>query len=162
MQLIIEIIIALILATGIYYVIHRMTVKRAIKIVQKNAQSETDRAVREISPELVKLGLSNQTEPPLSSELVADVWGRGVMAFEYTFDVAEEPSGNQLDQIQVLMDTALLHYAHDHQIEGYLETTPFLVTDTWVYEDRVHVDVAYLMNEATIEYVKDLRRLKSN
>lgn len=35
----------------------------------------------------------------------------------------------------------------------------FIVTDTWLFEGKLHLDVAYLMNDATYEYVRDLKKI---
>lgn len=48
MALIVEIIIGIIIALVIYVVIHRMIVQRATRMVRRNAQDETDVAVKEI------------------------------------------------------------------------------------------------------------------
>lgn len=39
---------------------------------------------------------------------------------------------------------------------------PFIITDWWKYEGILHIDIAYLINEATVEYIKDLEKLNQN
>ena len=46
---------------------------------------------------------------------------------------------------------------------AFREAGPALrVTDAWLRSGQLHLDIAYLMNEATLEYLEDLRRLNSS
>lgn len=141
--------IAVILVACLYAVVHRMLIKRATIMLRNSAQQTTDAAMNQSLQTI--FGWNKK----VGSQLVADVWGKGVLAFEYHFP--QEDLG-QLTRAQ--LDQALNEYAKDHQLataEGSRAT--FVVTDWWQYEKVQHIDVAYLLNEATKEYVADLKRI---
>ena len=142
--------VAIIIVIGLYVTIHRVLINRATIMLRNRAQQTTDAAVNTSLKQL--LGW-NQT---LSSQLVADVWGKGVLAFEYHFDgksVNDRLNRNQLG-------TALTNYADQPDLAAVRPGNPvFVVTDWWEYEGILHIDVAYLLNESTVEYVRDLKRL---
>ena len=46
---------------------------------------------------------------------------------------------------------------------GYLEKGPiFVVSDIWLQEDILHIDISHLVNQATVSYLKDMRTLEKN
>lgn len=141
--------IAVILVAGLYAIVHRMLIKRATIMLRNSAQQTTDTAVNQSLQGI--LGWNKK----VGSQLVADVWGKGVLAFEYHFP-QEDVGPLTRDQL----NKALNDYAQEHQLataEGSKAT--FVVTDWWQYEKVQHIDVAYLLNEATKEYVADLKRI---
>lgn len=118
-------------------------------MLRNRAQQTTDAAVNESLQRL--LGWDKKVD----SQLVADVWGKGVLAFEYHFPQAE------LGKLtRAKLDRALNDYAeHQKLTTATGSKTTFVVTDWWQYEKVQHIDVAYLLNEATQEYVADLKRI---
>ncbi|MCW3778055.1 hypothetical protein [Levilactobacillus namurensis] len=159
MALIIEIIIGIIIAWVVYVLIHHMVVQRATRIVRHSAQTETDVAVQAAIQRLVNQEVLTEEEAQLSpSVTVADVWGRGVMAFEYTMTVGMDTE-KRLPQLEQALNLALDRFSADHEIRGCVPGSAFIVSDIWVYEDQLHLDVAYLMNESTVEYLQDLKKL---
>lgn len=142
--------VAVIIVIGLYVAIHRILINRATIMLRNRAQQTTDDAV---NASLQKLLSWDQT---LNSQLVADVWGKGVLAFEYHFD--RKQASTQLDRDQLM--AALGDYANRHDLKPAQPGKPvFVVTDWWEYEGILHIDVAYLLNESTMEYVSDLKRL---
>ncbi|HIW72032.1 MAG TPA: hypothetical protein H9875_05315 [Candidatus Levilactobacillus faecigallinarum] len=159
MALIVEIIIGIIIAWLVYVFIHRMVVQRATRIVRRSAQTETDVAVRAAIQRLINQQVLTEEEGHLTpSVTVADVWGRGVMAFEYTLQVGMAAE-KRLPELERALNTALAGFSADHQVKAIVPGSAFIVSDIWVYEDQLHVDVAYLMNESTVEYLQDLKKL---
>lgn len=153
MTMVIFFIAALLIVAIIYLAIHRVLINRATLIVRRQAENLTNEAVNAVLAEIFHRPLN------LQSQTVADVWGRGVMAFEYVLDqsMLEQAAGQLTVQS---LNQALADYATDHQVarvKGAKET--FRVTDWWTYERRLHIDIAYLMNEATREYVDDLKKV---
>lgn len=141
--------IAVIIVVGLYVAIHRVLINRATIMLRRQAQRTTDEAVNASLQEL--LGW----DQVLSSQLVADVWGKGVLAFEYHFD---KQQGKALNRDR--LTTALVSYAKRHDLAAIHSDQPvFVVTDWWTYEGILHIDVAYLLNESTVEYISDLKRL---
>lgn len=147
------VLLAVIAVIIIYIVVHRLLVNRATMILKNQAQLVTNQAVNDCLSQLTGQSFS------LSSEIVADVWGKGVLAFEFHF----EPNQYHLTDDQLnreKLEKQLARYAKQNQVQSYEKSsTVFKVTDWWTYENILHVDVAYVLNEATREYIADLRRL---
>lgn len=157
MKLAIIIIIAIAIVLGIYELIHRFMIKRAIRIVQHQAQVQTDRIVSAASQSL--FGKDRFSD----SKLVADIWGKGVMSFEYDLDLQQMPSEAQEQMEKATFQAAINRCAQKEGVLGFNGAKqPFLITDWWVFEDVLHVDVTYIMNEATAEYVHDLHKLDTD
>lgn len=148
MKLVWVALIAIVVVTILYVMVHRILINRATIMLRKRAQQTTDEAVNSSLQRL--LGWNKK----MDSQLVANVWGKGVLAFEYHFP--QEDLGNLTREE---LDQALDRYAHDHQLSVENGNTTFVVTDWWHYEHVQHIDVAYLLNESTQEYVADLKRL---
>lgn len=138
--------IAVILVAGLYVWVHWILINRATIMLRNRAQQTTDQAVNQCLQD--DLGWDRT----LQSELVADVWGKGVLAFEYHFPVAD-----LADLTKERLEQKLNDYASGHQLPEAGES--FVVTDWWQYEYVQHIDVAYLLNEATREYVADLKKI---
>ncbi|WP_243674192.1 hypothetical protein [Lentilactobacillus kisonensis] len=96
----------------------------------------------------------------LRSEQIAEIWGRGVMAFEYHLPINKVTS--TIPEFKEALSKALVTYGNEHHMHVHVEKTDrpvFMVTDMWQLDDRLHFDVAYLVNLTTVEYVDDLKRL---
>lgn len=142
--------IAVIIVIGLYVAIHRVLINRATIMLRNRAQEVTDQAVNSSLKQLL------DWDRTLTSQLVADVWGKGVLAFEYHFDSKE--AGQGLNQQR--LSQSLATYAEQQKLTAIRSGKPvFVVTDWWQYEGVLHIDVAYLLNESTVEYVSDLKRL---
>ncbi|WP_304249332.1 hypothetical protein [Limosilactobacillus gastricus] len=149
------IIITLILILVIYQIIHRTLVKRHDQQQQVAAQQITDQVVMAVlADHLASDHYDHQ------SSIVAEVWGNGVQAFEYQiyFDLCDEQELRWLSHQN--LSQAIEKNASQEQIAGFnAQSAPFVVTDWWVYQQKLHFDVAYVSNEATREYVEDLSKL---
>lgn len=143
MQLILTVLIAFLVVAGLYQVIHRLLVKRATLMVQRQAAASTDAVVLPILRNLVG------QHSPTTSQLVADVWGKGVLVFEYIVDLTQLTPEQQAELTQA---TVVAHLQAQDQA--------YQVTDWWTYEKNLHIEVAQLSNEATKEYVHDLKKLE--
>ena len=142
MSLIITVIIVFLLVALRYQIFHRMLVKRATLMLQNEAKQATDAMVIPILESLV----GNQA--PTDSQIIADVWGKGVLVFEYIIDL------NHLtpQQKEGLTKEAVVKQLIDSAVE-------YQITDWWIYEQNLHIEVARLSNEATKEYVKDIKKV---
>lgn len=149
-------ILVLIILLAIYIVIHRLYLRRATMIMHRQNEQVLDAAVNTSIQEILP-GM-----PKCDSQLVADVWGKGVMAFEYSLDTKQQAYND--DKInRDILNQALSDYAKQHDLQSADSSLPpIIVTDWWVYQGILHIDVAYLSNEATAEYVKDLKTLDAN
>ena len=85
--------IAVIIVIGLYVAIHRVLINRATIMLRNCAQEVTDQAVNSSLKQLL------DWDRTLTSQLVADVWGKGVLAFEYHFD--SKDAGQELNQQQL-------------------------------------------------------------
>lgn len=120
-------------------------------MLRNRAQKTTDEAVNTVLTKVL------HWDQRLSSQLVADVWGKGVLAFEYHFDYR---SLKKVELDRVVFEKQLATYAERQQLKPVDSTMPvFVVTDWWTYEGILHIDVAYLLNEVTAEYVADLKKI---
>ncbi|WP_267201378.1 hypothetical protein [Limosilactobacillus kribbianus] len=143
-------VVAILIVLALYVAIHRILINRATLMLRNRAQQVTDEAVNQSLQKL--LGWDKQ----LSSQLVADVWGKGVLAFEYHFDYRQLEKSLDRDRLS----QELTAYAEHKKLSAFKPGRPvFVVTDWWEYEGILHIDVAYLLNESTVEYVSDLKRL---
>ncbi|HAT54938.1 MAG TPA: hypothetical protein DCW31_06840 [Lactobacillus sp.] len=163
MKLAVFIIIGIVLAYLVYHYIHRLIVRRATSIVRNDAQATTVDAMSSALKQLATEQTLDENQNHFTSvETVADVWGRGVMAFEFTTD-AGSLTAAQLPTLRRPLNNALGEYALEHHVKRLSTSHPtFVVTDLWLFEKQLHIDVAYLMNESTIEYVQDLKRLNAS
>ena len=120
--------------------------RRALTILLTHSQNVTDRVVAQA---LASLDMT----PAASTGAVADVWGHGVMAFSY--QVQHEPLISREE-----LNLALARVADEETIASSDISYPaFLVTDLWQRDGILNFDVAFMTNQATIDYVEDLNRL---
>jgi hypothetical protein len=160
-DLIIQIIIGLVAAFAVYNLIHYIFVTRPGRKRLALAQRIANEAVKASINKLVEQkALSPFDESDFKSEDIAEVWGRGVMAFEYHLPVVK--INDSIPEFRQSLTKTLEQYSDDHHMHAHTEQADrpaFMVTDVWQLDDRVHFDVAYLINTTTIEYVDDLKRL---
>ncbi|WP_234002769.1 hypothetical protein [Lactobacillus sp. CBA3605] len=151
--------IGVILAIVIYEVLRRRVLKRAAFKIRLQGQRTADAAMTTVLQQLNSVTAAQTVSGAVHSAPVADVWGRGVMAFEYVL-TAPGMVRADLPEIRRILNNHLQAYARDEQLATFQAGEPALrVTDTWLRAGQLHIDIAYLMNEATLEYLEDLRRL---
>ena len=144
------IIISIVIVVIIYELTHRILIKRATLIVQRRAQSITDQIVFDVLNDKLNIHDCDQ-----QSTLVSDIWGKGVLSFEYnigTVDsvpVTRDELERQLNQLAIEKNVDFFQRAPQ----------AFKITDWWQGKKKFHMDVTYLMNEASYEYVQDLHKL---
>lgn len=144
------IIISIVIVVIIYELTHRILIKRATLIVQRRAQSITDQIVFDVLNDKLNIHDCDQ-----QSTLVSDIWGKGVLSFEYnigTVDsvpVTRDELERQLNQLAIEKNVDFFQKAPQ----------AFKITDWWQGKKKFHMDVTYLMNEASYEYVQDLHKL---
>ncbi|EHM00710.1 hypothetical protein HMPREF9103_00349 [Lentilactobacillus parafarraginis F0439] len=157
--LIIQILIGLIAAFAIYNLMHYLFVTRPSKKRLLAAQRVVNQAVMAALQALVKDGkVSQLNEEELHSEMIAHIWGRGVMAFEYHIPV--DRVRVSIPDLRDVLSAALSDYSQKNHIRAQEKgKSAFVITDMWQLDDRLHFDVAYLVNLTTVEYLDDLKRL---
>ncbi|MBM6954241.1 hypothetical protein [Limosilactobacillus coleohominis] len=144
------IIISIVIVVIIYELTHRILIKRATLIVQRRAQSITDQIVFDVLKDKLNIHDCDQ-----QSTLVSDIWGKGVLSFEYNIGT--------VDSVPVTRDELerqLNQLAIERNVDFFQKAPQaFKITDWWQGKKRFHMDVTYLMNEASYEYVQDLHKL---
>ncbi|WOY90044.1 hypothetical protein R7892_04850 [Ligilactobacillus murinus] len=149
-------IIGVVIIGTLAFIFQRYRRKKALKLIQLDSQKLTD-SVMEAS--LKKLKLLN--ESLAASALISDVWGKGVMAFEYQLEVKDLTNAD-LNGLKKQLEQQLAVQAKAQGIRGYQQNSAFVVSDIWLKDDILHIDVSYLVNKATVEYVNDMNTLEQN
>lgn len=149
------IIMAVVIVVIIYEMVHRSLIKRATLIVQRRAQTITDRVVFETLDQII--GSHSYQH---RSTLVSDVWGKGVLSFEYDIEDHTEKKTEFSKLTRQEIEDRINYLADQQQVDHIKDADQaFKITDWWQGKKHFHMDVTYLMNEASFEYVHDLRKL---
>ena len=69
-------------------------------------------------------------------------------------------SSEKLNALKELLEKKLFDYAKQKKIQNITNKPPFIVSDIWQLENILHIDVAYIMNEATYKYLNDIEKLE--
>lgn len=149
-------IIGVVIIGTLAFIFQRYRRKKALKLIQLDSQKLTD-SVMEASLKNLKL----LNESLAASALISDVWGKGVMAFEYQLEVKDLINAD-LNGLKKQLEQQLAVQAKAQGIRGYQQNSAFVVSDIWLKDDILHIDVSYLVNKATVEYVNDMNTLEQN
>ncbi|KRM75768.1 hypothetical protein [Secundilactobacillus collinoides] len=155
------IVIAVVVAFIVYVLVHRLIVRRTTHQAQEEALNQTNVAVKASLQRLVDDRFITKPAEFVTSTINPDGWGRGVMAFEYVI-ILDHVTDAQLPILRQRLNHILAEFTQDYHIasaEGDQQSA-FLITDIWRHETRIHMSIAYLVNEATVEYLQDLHRLE--
>ena len=159
MQTWLTIIGGVLVAIIVYELLRRQVLKRAALKIRRAGQRTADQAMTAAFQVLANTMTVQEVAGAVHSVPVADIWGRGVMAFEYVLDAPGMVTAD-LPEVRRLFNNQLQEYAEQERIGAFQGAGPALrVTDAWLRSGQLHLDIAYLMNEATLEYLEDLRRL---
>ncbi|WP_413627095.1 hypothetical protein R4B61_04510 [Fructilactobacillus vespulae] len=153
-RIILEIIIGTIVATFIYSFLHYLFVT----IPERNHQLQVKSTVDDQISMLMKKVKQNGEVKGLyfnSSKVLTNVWGRGVMVFEYEFRVE---TTLKINQLRSLTELELLNLKIPQAESDDIETN-LIITDFWLNKNQLVFDVANRTNSATQEYVKDIIKM---
>ncbi|CAI2684522.1 hypothetical protein ERK14_05505 [Lactobacillus kunkeei] len=144
MPLFVEIVIGFIVAVIAYNLIHYFFITRPID----KGHNET----LKILNGLVNNLLENQKNEIVEVHDLSNVWGRNIYVFEYVISQCQTDELNDelINKIKDEINEANESKMFNHEV---------VLTDSFVRENQVHVDLAYLLNAATYEYVLDMRQL---
>ncbi|EOA08616.1 hypothetical protein QY883_04145 [Pediococcus acidilactici] len=139
-----------VLALMVY--IKRRRVSKAATIVRNSGETIVDEAMGFVAEQMRSQGFVLVTKRGTS---VADVWGQAVVGFNYKIKLNDQ--GNFRD-VGDRIDYWLTQYC---QRKDLMENQgPMLrVSDLWANKNILEVDVVYLINEQTKNYLKDLSKL---
>lgn len=130
--------------------------KKSSKIVIENGRHVVDLAMHDLvqKDEIKSWGLKEVH----SGKSVADVWGNLVLAYNYKFPIDHDLSDMQSKNLKELIDSCFIEYCQQHRL--FWEGKPSLVvSDLWSRNSVLEIDVAYVVNLATSDYLKDLNKL---
>ncbi len=153
------VILLLIIALIAGYLVRRWKRKRALLVVQSASKKAVNQAMVSVAEMLVAKKIVESNEPNAVPKLVSDIWGRGVLAFEFSFGHTDLKK-DQLESLRIRINELIEAYARKEHIASKYEYPVFYVTDIWLYHDALHVDVANVINEPTREYIEDLRKVE--
>lgn len=144
LPLFVEIVIGFIVAVIAYNLIHYCFITRPID----KGHNQT----LKILNGLVNNLLENQKNEIIEVHDLSNIWGRNIYAFEYVISKCETDESNDelINQIKEAINEANQSKRFNHEV---------VLTDSFVRDNQVHVDLAYLLNAATYEYVLDMRQL---
>lgn len=156
MHIIIIVTVLLILAA--VAAVRRLRRNRALAVMQNSSMKVTGQAFSEAVRNVQSPGFDGKNaggKPRV--ELISDVWGKGVMAFEYSLDAPEVMTG-ELAGIRRKMTDELGRYASAHGMTGWAGGPCFVVSDIWIFAGVLHIDVSHVINQATADYLHDIRK----
>ncbi|KOY76380.1 hypothetical protein RZ71_08310 [Apilactobacillus kunkeei] len=144
MPLFVEIVIGFIIAVIAYNLIHYFFITRPID----KGHNQT----LKILNGLVNNLLEKEKNEIIEVHDLSNIWGRNIYAFEYVISKCptDELNDELINQIKEAINKANESKKFNHEV---------VLTDSFVRDNQVHVDLAYLLNAATYEYVLDMRQL---
>lgn len=152
-------ILLVLLAGSILMLIRGYLRNRTLKIVQQASKKITDAAFEAMVASGVLSEFISSQNNEIHSEYIADVWGRGVLAFEYVLKV-QNLTTSQLPLLTKQLSEQLNEYAHEAKLEVFYGQEVFCISDIWLFAGILHVDVAYIANQQTLDYLRDIQKLE--
>lgn len=152
-------IVFIVIIVVIQYYIKNKELKRLQARSRKLTDDAMDKSMNEIDLEWFN---QNNHKNVRDIAVVSDVWGKDVMVFEYSVELTQNQkfSGEKLNALKELLEKKLFNYAKQKKIQNMANKPPFIVSDIWQLENILHIDVAYIMNEATYKYLNDIEKLE--
>lgn len=152
-------IVFIVIIVVIQYYIKNKELKRLQARSRKLTDDAMDKSMNEIDLEWFN---QNNHKNVRDIAVVSDVWGKDVMVFEYSVELTQNQkfSSEKLNALKELLEKKLFNYAKQEKIQNMANKPPFIVSDIWQLENILHIDVAYIMNEATYKYLNDIEKLE--
>lgn len=152
-------IVFIVIIVVIQYYIKNKELKRLQARSKKLTDDAMDKSMNEIDLEWFN---QNNHKNVRDIAVVSDVWGKDVMVFEYSVELTQNQkfSSEKLNALKELLEKKLFNYAKQKKIQNMANKPPFIVSDIWQLENILHIDVAYIMNEATYKYLNDIEKLE--
>ncbi|MYV18927.1 hypothetical protein [Ligilactobacillus salivarius] len=152
-------IVFIVIIVVIQYYIKNKELKRLQARSRKFTDDAMDKSMNEIDLEWFN---QNNHKNVRDIAVVSDVWGKDVMVFEYSVELTQNQkfSSEKLNALKELLEKKLFNYAKQKKIQNMANKPPFIVSDIWQLENILHIDVAYIMNEATYKYLNDIEKLE--
>ncbi|WP_311407110.1 hypothetical protein [Liquorilactobacillus uvarum] len=142
-----------------FFLSKRILRRKALKILQSENKKVADKAVAACLSHLQMEWLMEYEGHIENSKLLANIWGKGVMVFEYILPV-QKVSKKELKQFKKELNHSLSKYAEDNEISHFENNPTFLISDLWFLAPSLHIEVAYISNKQTLDYLKDIDKLE--
>lgn len=150
--LIIIFLIILVAVLLILTYIKRKRIAKAATIVRNASETIVNNAMIQVAKQLKMDGMEFDGAKGKS---VADVWGQSVVGFNYHANLKHSMD---IKLIESKINKILAEYCRKHQLED--EDGPQLkVSDIWLNQNHLELDVVYLINRQTKDYLNDLSKL---
>lgn len=132
-----------------------------LKEKQREYESLVTDAVKTALKGVKVPGFDGANDPfgPLAVSPVAKVWGLNVAVFGFSFYFVELDK-KQVHQVKNKMAKQLKLYSKQNGLINGGGKSPLVISDIWFREGKLNVEIAYLVNQETIGYVKDIEKLE--
>lgn len=150
---IVYILIGAILIGGTLTFGHIWRQKKALMNLQADSQKLTEKAIKKCLPLVLKQPLELSSPRP-----IADIWGKGVLAFEYQ-GYLQRPDNLDLNAFRQALTVQLKLFAKEEHLTSEYSEQVFVISDLWLKENTLHIDLAYVINRATASYIRDVSQL---
>ncbi len=161
MKILISILFILV-AVAAAFIVWRVVRRHVLSVKQKNYEKIVSQAVK-INLKKIKTKNFNGSKIKVNDLIgtpVALVWGMNVVVYGYEVPVSFLEKSEVIDIKQKLAEL-LNGYAdksHQNGIQGHY---PFVVSDMWSRVGKLYIEISFLINEATVEYLHDVRKLEN-
>ncbi|KRL01396.1 hypothetical protein [Liquorilactobacillus capillatus] len=152
-------IILLIIVLLIFFISKRILRQKALTILQAKNKKITDKAVSNSLAQLSTEWLDDYSSEINNSRLLASIWGKGVTVFEYILP-AQKATKKELEQFRQNLNAQLALYAQKNSIFHFEKTPAFLISDLWFLTSSIHIEVACISNQQTLDYLGDIDKLE--
>lgn len=153
MTMIIVLIIIIILNYG------RLKRNRKIAVFKIESRRITDSAVKFALNQLHGNTYGIESNILKVTEIVSKIWGKKVMVFEYQFKMPN-PSKENIEKIRKKFSGSFEEFEMMDLVKKDVgAVSAFEITDLWYLDGLLHLDVAYLVNDETVMYTKDLKKV---
>ncbi|KRM19063.1 hypothetical protein FC40_GL000852 [Ligilactobacillus hayakitensis DSM 18933 = JCM 14209] len=98
----------------------------------------------------------------MDEAVISDVWGQEIMVFEYKvcLNSKNEITLNNISRFKKEVEKQLEEYVKQKELTNSSNKEPFVISDIWQMNDNIHLDIAYIMNDATINYLEDINKVE--
>ncbi|TPR17393.1 hypothetical protein [Apilactobacillus timberlakei] len=145
-MLIFEMIVGFITAIIIYNVIHHFFITRPIDIGNKETINVLDDFIYHLNDNL------DNTLNIVERNNNSVVWGRNIYDYEYILKYTHNHFNE--DHLRININSLIKTFNNSKKFNHDV-----IVTDFFIRDGLIHIDLAYLLNSATYEYVLDMKKL---
>lgn len=153
-----------ILVLIVLFLLHFFKRRSKEKKLKKN-KTVTDLAVVNCLHQMSLIKVENSELFPQKvfsmSQPVASFWGQEVNVFSYCFTLTAK-SAVTIKKIRAELNSLLKNYEQQRQLTTKYYQQALIVSDCWLENNQLNIDVAYVTNQATANYLIDVRRAEKD